>query len=184
MFYIRLENKEVVSITPLLFFIFQNDEQDSMKQSFQDGVDTLYNTCVSCGVTPSNKTPTAISNAIQSIYNSGNSINNAEVNVPTFTMSNTPGITTLNLSGFNDVPNYVSISAVNNVWMDMIYDARYSTSQVKYCTYSTSQTIAYENRSARMPTFTKDKITVSSFVSGVGNKKATAIVARFTKYNG
>ena len=40
-----------------------------MKQSFQDGVDTLYNKCVSCGSTPSNKTPTAISNSIQSIYN-------------------------------------------------------------------------------------------------------------------
>ena len=48
---------------------FLNDEQDSMKQSFQDGVDTLYNKCVSCGSTPSNKTPTAISNSIQSIYN-------------------------------------------------------------------------------------------------------------------
>ena len=46
-----------------------NDEQESMKQSFQAGVDTLYNKCVSCGSTPSNKTPTAISNAIQSIYN-------------------------------------------------------------------------------------------------------------------
>ena len=40
-----------------------------MKQSFQAGVDTLYNKCVSCGSTPSNKTPTSISNAIQSIYN-------------------------------------------------------------------------------------------------------------------
>ena len=39
-----------------------------MKQSFQAGVDTLYNKCVSCGSTPSSKTPTAISNAIQSIY--------------------------------------------------------------------------------------------------------------------
>ena len=39
-----------------------------MKQSFQVGVDTLYNKCVSCGSTPSSKTPTAISNSIQSIY--------------------------------------------------------------------------------------------------------------------
>ena len=45
-----------------------NDEQESMKQSFQSGVDTLYNKCVSCGSTPSSKTPTAISNSIQSIY--------------------------------------------------------------------------------------------------------------------
>ena len=40
----------------------------NLKQSFQDGVDTLYNKCVSCGSTPSSKTPTAISNSIQSIY--------------------------------------------------------------------------------------------------------------------
>ena len=39
-----------------------------MKSSFQAGVDTLYNKCNSCGSTPSSKTPTAISNAIQSIY--------------------------------------------------------------------------------------------------------------------
>ena len=39
-----------------------------MKQSFQAGVDTLYNKCVSCGSTPSSKTPTAVSDAIQGIY--------------------------------------------------------------------------------------------------------------------
>lgn len=48
---------------------FLNDEQDSMKQSFQAGVDTLYNKCVSCGQTPTDKSPTSISNAIQDIYN-------------------------------------------------------------------------------------------------------------------
>ena len=36
--------------------------------NFQAGVDTLYNKCVSCGSTPSDKTPTGISNSIQSIY--------------------------------------------------------------------------------------------------------------------
>ena len=36
--------------------------------NFQDGVDTLYNKCVSCGWTPTGKTPTAISDAIQGIY--------------------------------------------------------------------------------------------------------------------
>lgn len=41
-----------------------------MKSSFQDGVNTLYNKCVSCGVTPTAKTPAAIANAIQSISNS------------------------------------------------------------------------------------------------------------------
>ena len=45
-----------------------NDECDSIRSDFQAGVDTLYNKCVSCGSTPSSKTPTAISNSIQSIY--------------------------------------------------------------------------------------------------------------------
>lgn len=36
--------------------------------SFQGGVDTLYNQCVSCGATPSSKTPTAIAAAIQAIF--------------------------------------------------------------------------------------------------------------------
>ena len=46
-----------------------NDDIDNMKISFQDGVDTLYDTCVSCGSTPTDKTPTAISEAIEDIYN-------------------------------------------------------------------------------------------------------------------
>ena len=40
-------------------------------KSFQTGVNTLYNKCVSCGVTPADKSPTAISNAIQNVFNSG-----------------------------------------------------------------------------------------------------------------
>lgn len=45
-----------------------NSEMASMKTSFQAGVDTLYNKCSSCGATPSAKTPTAVSTAIQKIY--------------------------------------------------------------------------------------------------------------------
>lgn len=45
-----------------------SSEMASMKTSFQAGVDTLYNKCSSCGATPSAKTPTAISTAIQKIY--------------------------------------------------------------------------------------------------------------------
>ena len=39
-----------------------------MKSNFQAGVDTLYNKCVSCGWTPTGKTPTHIAEAIQGIY--------------------------------------------------------------------------------------------------------------------
>ena len=51
-----------------------------MKQSFQDGVDTLYNKCVSCGQTPNDKSPTSISNAIQSISNAIQDIYNNRYN--------------------------------------------------------------------------------------------------------
>lgn len=40
----------------------------AMETTFQDGVNTLYNQCVSCGVTPAAKTPTAIASAIMTIY--------------------------------------------------------------------------------------------------------------------
>ena len=43
----------------------------SLQSSFQDGCDTLYNKCVSCGVTPSAKTPAAIAAAIQLIQSNG-----------------------------------------------------------------------------------------------------------------
>lgn len=42
---------------------------NNMNSSFQAGVDALYNQCVSCGATPADKTPTAISTAIQAIFN-------------------------------------------------------------------------------------------------------------------
>ena len=45
-----------------------NSEISSMKQSFQAGVDTIYNKMVSCGETPSSKSPTDIANKIQQMY--------------------------------------------------------------------------------------------------------------------
>lgn len=49
----------------------------SQVSSFQTGVDSLYNKCVSLGVTPSAKTLEAVTNALQSIYNSGYSKGNS-----------------------------------------------------------------------------------------------------------
>ena len=40
-----------------------------MKQSFQDGVNTIYNKIVSCGQTPSDKSPTGIVNSIDPLLN-------------------------------------------------------------------------------------------------------------------
>ena len=50
-------------------------EIDALKQSFQAGVDTLYNACVSAGQTPTDKSPSSIANAIQQIANSVNITN-------------------------------------------------------------------------------------------------------------
>lgn len=65
---ILIKNKIPRSYKLLGIIILYND-LSSMKSSFQDGVNTLYNKCVSCGVTPSAKTPAAISAAIANIYN-------------------------------------------------------------------------------------------------------------------
>ena len=67
---IKFGNKRGTFHSTFIFYIlfFLNDDISNIQQSFQDGVDTLYNKCVSCGWTPSNKTPTAIVEAIQGIY--------------------------------------------------------------------------------------------------------------------
>ena len=44
---------------------------DDLKTSFQDGVDTLYNACVSAGQTPIDKSPSSIAEAIKAIKASG-----------------------------------------------------------------------------------------------------------------
>ena len=49
--------------------IFQNDECNNIKQSFQDGCNTLVSKCTELGVTPSSNSPTDIANAIQTIAN-------------------------------------------------------------------------------------------------------------------
>lgn len=44
-----------------------NSEMASVKQSFQDGCNTLVNKCQSIGITPASNSPTDIANAIQQI---------------------------------------------------------------------------------------------------------------------
>lgn len=69
-----------------LISIYINDELiakitteiNNLKKSFQDGVDILYNKCVSLGTTPVSKSPNDISNAIGVIYNSAYSAGRAQ----------------------------------------------------------------------------------------------------------
>ena len=93
--------------TSFIFFfvIFQNDEQDSIKQSFQDGVDTLYNACVSAGQTPTDKSPSSIANAIQSIANS--KLNNGKDAL--LIASGVNSSRTINISSYTDDINSVTV---------------------------------------------------------------------------
>ena len=63
---------------------------NSNVSSFQAGVNTLYNKCVNCGVTPSAKTPAAISTSIQSIYTNryNTGYNAGKTAVPNFAFTN------------------------------------------------------------------------------------------------
>lgn len=47
------------------------DDIDDLRQSFQDGVDTIYNKCVSEGSTPTDNSPDAISDAIGNLRSEG-----------------------------------------------------------------------------------------------------------------
>lgn len=83
-------------------------ELTEVKNSFQAGVNTLYNKCVSCGVTPSSKTPAVIANAIQVIhdnrYNEGYE-DGQNASVPTrFSAKEV-----YRNSGWNDGNNYTSV---------------------------------------------------------------------------
>ncbi len=76
---------------------------NDIRSSFQAGVDTLYSKCVSCGWTPSGKTPTAISDAIQGIYGNrytegyNNGYNAGKLKIPKVTVSSI---------GINDDPSF------------------------------------------------------------------------------
>lgn len=83
-------------------------ELEQVKNSFQAGVNTLYNKCVSCGVTPANQTPAVIANAIQVIhdnrYNEGYE-DGQNASVPTrFSAKEV-----YRNSGWNDGNNYTSV---------------------------------------------------------------------------
>lgn len=47
--------------------IFQNDECDSIKQSFQDGCNAIYNACIDNGIAPDSNSPEDIVDAINKI---------------------------------------------------------------------------------------------------------------------
>ena len=103
-----------------------HEDIESMKTSFQDGVDTLYNKCVSLGVTPTAKTPTAIADAMQTIYtnryNAG--VTYADGRTNTSSASYTAGYNAGKAAG-NDIKHSVTAQIYhengwmhNEIWVD------------------------------------------------------------------
>ena len=88
--------------------------------------------------------------------------------------------------GFKDVPNVIFVSAANGLTIDAIYNP-YKTitteakTKVKLCAYSPNQTIEYREVAEVFPTITKDSVTIKAkaFASGVGDKVARVVIARF-----
>ena len=60
---------------------------DDELSSFQTGVDTIYNNCITYGSTPIDKTPASISESIKSIYNN-NYVEASSVKVQVYGYSN------------------------------------------------------------------------------------------------
>ena len=89
-----------------------------MKQSFQAGVDTLYNKCVSCGWTPTGKTPTHIEEAIQGIYgnrytegyNAGKSAVTSQGKSAFLIASGVNSSRTINISSYTDNVGAVTVN--------------------------------------------------------------------------
>ena len=68
--------------------------------SFQNGVDTIYNKCVELGSTPIENTPDSIADAITYIYNNGYNDGSLSYKIGTFETSSTSTTYTIDL-GFN-----------------------------------------------------------------------------------
>ena len=103
----------MVSITPLLFFIFSlNDDIQDLQTSFQDGVNVIYNKITNHGVTPNSKTPVDIANSIDTC------VNNAWSN------GNTEGYNNGRTQGQNDVKNNPNGYGLYNKTQ---YDQNYNT---------------------------------------------------------
>ncbi len=86
------------------FFATKNDI-NTLKQSFQVGCDTIYNKCVSCGATPSAKTPAAIAAAIQLIQSNAVSAGKSSIKISTYTVNAKLTLNTNFKILISDMPN-------------------------------------------------------------------------------
>lgn len=108
-----------------------------------------------------------------------------EITIPNTTEDNIL-VTVTDKLGFKDAPNVIFVSAANHLTIDAIYNP-YKTittdakTMVKLCAYAPTQKIEYRAVDEVFPTITKDSIAIKAkaFVSGVGNKVAHVVIARF-----
>lgn len=108
-----------------------------------------------------------------------------EITIPNTTEDNIL-VTVTDKLGFKDAPNVIFVSAANHLTIDAIYNP-YKTittdakTMVKLCAYAPTQKIEYRAVDEVFPTITKDSIAIKAkaFVSGVGDKVAHVVIARF-----
>lgn len=108
-----------------------------------------------------------------------------EITIPNTTEDNIL-VTVTDKLGFKDAPNVIFVSAANHLTIDAIYNP-YKTittdakTMVKLCAYAPTQKIEYRAVAEVFPTITKDSIAIKAkaFVSGVGDKVAHVVIARF-----
>ena len=108
-----------------------------------------------------------------------------EITIPNTTEDNIL-VTVTDKLGFKDAPNVIFVSAANHLTIDAIYNP-YKTittdakTMVKLCAYAPTQKIEYREVAEVFPTITKDSIAIKAkaFVSGVGDKVAHVVIARF-----
>ena len=136
-----------------LLYISNNYSDDII--SFQNGVDIIYNGCVTYGSTPTSKTPNAIVTAISNIYTNrynngvtdGTPSNTSKV---TISLSLASGDTSGNKTVTNTIKGIKSISGSNGNGKQYIKSLSYTNNKFsyKFCnssdnTYTISVTITY-----------------------------------------
>lgn len=98
-------------------------ELTALKNSFQAGVDVLFNKCKSRGATPSAKTPTAIASAIDKIYTDRYNAGKAEItDLGVISASSQSGSNTRDSTfKLTKYPNYKNIGTSNIIFMPVTW---------------------------------------------------------------
>lgn len=138
------------------FLIILNDECNSIRSDFQDGVNVIYNKITGYGVTPTDRTPVSCANSIDTI--AGNQYNSGRT------------------QGQNDVTSNPNGYGLYN---QSQYDQNYTNGYNNGMQNATSNIIVYYNQTARL-TGRDGNPTLSYFFTESGNY--VVIVISFVYY--